>query len=539
MIKAETLSELFEKATAEFSGHTMNSMADGSGSYTFSSFRSSVANMSEMLSTYGVGIGDKVAIFSAGHVNWPMAFFSATAFGRVAVPVLPDFSENELVNVINHSESKALFVSRKCLAKVPDSILDSLNLVIEIETLEVVRQRRTGAIAQAVPSNNPDDLAVIIYTSGTTGSAKGVMLTHRNFTANLIAGVNLYPIGTEDVLLSVLPLAHAYELSLGMLYPFASGSKVVYISKAPTPTYLMSVLAKVRPTAMLVVPLLIEKVYKSAVRGKINKSKLLQWMDRNMHTLLCRIICKKLIAAFGGRLAFFGIGGAKLDLEVEKFLHTAKFPYYIGYGLTECAPLVCVSEFYDTIPGSIGHAVYGVDVKLDNVNPATGEGEIVVKGPNIMPGYYKDPERTAEAFNADGWFRTKDLATMTENGRFFIKGRLGNMIVGPSGENIYPEEIESVFSELPEVEDVIVVMRNDKLIALVKVLNDAIDLHAEIGKATLQKAEFLKDRMLRHVNSKVKANSRISAVELMKVPFEKTATLKIRRFLYAENAPTI
>ncbi|MCQ2144689.1 MAG: AMP-binding protein [Bacteroidales bacterium] len=539
MVKAETLSDLFVKATSEFSGHVMNRMADGSDSYTYSSFRAAANTMSELLSAHGVGTGDKVAIFSAGHVNWPVAFFAATAFGRVAVPVLPEFSENEVVNVLQHSESKALFASRKCLAKVPAEVLDQLDLVVEVESLRIIRQKKSDKDAAAIPCTNPDELAVLIYTSGTTGSAKGVMLTHRNFIANLDAFIHIYTIGTDDVLLSVLPLAHAYELSIGLLYAFASGSQVVYICKPPTPSYLMPVLANVKPTAMLVVPLLIEKIYKGIVLSMLRKSKFLQWMDKHAHVLLCRIICRKIVKAFGGRLVFFGIGGAKLDLEVEKFLKTGRFPYYVGYGLTECAPLVCVSNWYDTIPGSIGQSIRGVDVRLDNVNPKTGEGEIVVKGANVMPGYYKDPERTAEAFNAEGWFRTKDLAVVTEDGRYFIKGRLGNMIVGPSGENIYPEEIESVFAELPEVEDVIVLHRDGKLIALVRPTKEAVDLSDLKDAVVREKIEFLKSKMLRHVNSKVKAHSQISKVELMTVPFEKTATLKIRRFLYAESAPTV
>ncbi|MBQ0044427.1 MAG: AMP-binding protein [Bacteroidales bacterium] len=539
MVKAETLSDLFVKATSEFSGLVMNRMADGSESYTFSTFRAAATSMSELLSAHGVGTGDKVAIFSAGHVNWPVAFFAATAFGRVAVPVLPEFSENEVANVLQHSESKALFASRKCLAKVPAAVLDQLSLVVELESLRIVRQKKSDVDAAAVPSLNPDDLAVLIYTSGTTGSAKGVMLTHRNFSANLDAFIYIYVIGTKDVLLSVLPLAHAYELSIGLLYPFASGSQVVYISKPPTPSYLLPVLANVKPTVMLVVPLLIEKIYKGIVLSMLRKSKFLQWMDKHAHTLLARIICKKIIRAFGGRLAFFGIGGAKLDLEVEKFLHTGKFPYFIGYGLTECAPLVCISDYHDTIPGSIGYAIQGVDVRLDNVNAKTGEGEIVVKGRNVMPGYYKDPERTAEAFNSEGWFRTKDLAVVTEDGRYFIKGRLGNMIVGASGENIYPEEIESVFSELPEVDDVIVLHRGGKLVALVRLTKEALDLSQPKDLVVKAKMEHIRSYMLKYVNAKVKAHSQISKVEFMTEPFEKTATLKIRRFLYAESAPTI
>jgi len=539
MVKAETLSELFINAANAYGDSLMNRTVDGSLTYTYNQFADKTIEVSALLSNHGIGSGEKVAVFSAGHPNWPVAFFAATAFGRISIPVLPDFSENEVDNVLSHSESKVLFVSQKCLARLSAEVLDKLELVIEIETLSVIKDNGVTNKATVTPTLNPDDLAVIIYTSGTTGKAKGVMLSHRNFCANLKASFEFYPLCGKDVMLSVLPLAHAYELSLGMLYPFSCGSSVQYISKAPTPTYLMSVLGQVRPTAMLVVPLLIEKVYKSAVLGKISKSKLLTWLDKHMHVALARIIGRQMVKAFGGRLKFFGIGGAKLDVNVESFLHTARFPYFIGFGLTECAPLVCLSKYYNTVPGSIGYPVYGVQVRLDNVNPETGEGEIVVKGDNIMPGYYKDPERTAGAFTKDGWFRTNDLAVVDEKGRYSIKGRLGNMIVGASGENIYPEEIEKVFKELPEVEDVIVIFKNGHLVALVKTVKEAIDMRYLEDKAVLRKIEAMKVRLLRYVNAKVKSNSRISSIELMTVPFEKTATLKIRRFLYLKSAPTV
>ena len=541
MVRSETLAELFSNSTFQYSDKMFCRTADSSITYTYSQFEDACRQMSSKLSRRGIGAGEKVAIFSAGHPNWPLAFFAATAFGRVSVPILPDFTSSEVSNILEHSESRVLFASQKCLQKITPETMERLDLVVEIETLRFVKDSKSTIDAQAKDDKKPmpDDLAVIIYTSGTTGSSKGVMLTHRNFISNIRAGYEFYPLTVEDSLLSVLPLSHAYELSLGMLYPFACGSSVCYISKAPTPTYLMGVLAQVRPTAMLIVPLLIEKIYKSAVLGALKKSAFLRFLNSHFHTFFCRFVGKKIIAAFGGRLRFLGIGGAKLDIDVERFLHTAQFPYYIGYGLTECAPLVCLSKYHSTVPGSIGYPIAGVEVRLDNVNKETGEGEIVVKGPNIMPGYYKDEERTARAFTKDGWFRTNDLAVADAAGRFFVKGRLGNMIVGASGENIYPEEIEKVFMEIPEIEDVIVVSRHGKLVALVKTVKDVIDMRYLEDKATIARIESRKAAFLRYVNAKVKANSRVAAVEIMKVPFEKTATLKIRRFLYVDSAPTV
>lgn len=474
--------------------------------------------------------------------NWAVAFFTATAFGRVAVPILPDFSGPEAMHVLEHSGCKALYVAEKQYAKLNDEILSRIPLVISIETLQILKNNtdiKTAAETCTEPCR-PDDLAVLIYTSGTTGAAKGVMLTHRNFMANIEAAVDYYPIGERDVLLSILPLAHAYELSLGMLYPFSQGSSVCYLSKMPTPSYLMKAMSDVRPTAMLSVPMIIEKVYRNTILPMFRKSALLAWMQRHMETILYRLVGRKMVKTFGGRLRFFGIGGAKLDVEVEAFLQKARFPYHIGYGLTECAPLLCLCNYKNTVPGQIGMPIKGVELKLANVNPESGEGEIVARGANIFPGYYFDPERTAAAFTEDGWFRTGDLASVDAKGRYAIKGRIGNMIVGSSGENIYPEEIEKVVKQIPDIEDVIVIGRGKCLICLVKAADSLFDLSAATtDEQTAAAVAKFKQSVQEYVNASVSVASRINSVELMKRPFEKTATLKIKRFLYMKEAPTV
>lgn len=403
-----------------------------------------------------------------------------------------------------------------------------------------VVEDNTPACEYASAANpSPEDLAVLIYTSGTSGKAKGVMLTHTNLCSQLISAEGVYKLGTRDVMLSVLPLAHAYEMSLGMIYPFACGSTVYYLPKPPTPSVLMKALSQVRPTAMLIVPLIIEKVYRGVVLPKIKASKTLSWLDENAHAMLCRLVGMELRKAFGGRMAFLGIGGAKLDIEVESFLHAARFPYYIGYGLTETSPLLSIACYKDTVPGAAGKAVRGVELKLHNVNPETGEGEIVARGANVMPGYYLDPQRSAVAFTDDGWFRTNDLAAVDESGRYFIKGRLSNMILGPSGENIYPEEIENIFREMDEIDEAIVVQRSGKLVGLVCVADGVIDWENLDSLMEIREVEAVKNMILKYVNEKVRSSSRISAIQIMTEPFEKTATMKIRRFLYTETAPAI
>ena len=565
--ETKTLAHLFEDCTSKYPDLTVNTMVGWTSGQTYQELKEKAGKLSILLDSYGVGSGDKVAILSAGHPNWIAAFFSATAFGRVAVPLLPDFSPSVVSNVLAHSEAKALFVSAKCYEKLSAETLAALSLVIDIDTLEPIAGNKmveganssvTGASAATVEAAGtsakaeaaasaaetsaaaPDDLAVLIYTSGTTGNAKGVMLTHRNFIATLRTCYTVFVIGPEDSMLSALPLAHAYELSLGLLYPFSAGTCVYYLPKAPSPAVLTHALKVVRPTAMLVVPLIIEKVYRGAVLPRIRNSKALSLLDRICHPLLCRLVGKGMVRSFGGRIKFVGIGGAKLDVTVEQFLKTARFPYVIGYGLTECCPLLSIA-FGNRVPkaGSIGLPVHGVSMRLDNVNPATGEGEIVATGENIMKGYYKDPEKTASVFTADGWFRTGDLGAVDKKGNYYIKGRLGNMIVGPSGENIYPEDIEKVIMELPQVEECIVLSRQGRLVALVKMHEDAIDIAHRDKPSVMEEVEKLRAQMLGYINSRVNASSRLSTLQFMTEPFDKTATLKIRRFVYASDAPAI
>lgn len=566
--ETKTLAHLFEDCTSKYPDLTVNTMVGWTSGQTYQELKEKAGRLSILLDSYGVGSGDKVAILSAGHPNWIAAFFSATAFGRVAVPLLPDFSPSVVANVLAHSEAKALFVSAKCYEKLSAETLAALSLVIDIDTLEPIAGNKmveeganssvTGASAATVEAAGtsakaeaaasaaetsaaaPDDLAVLIYTSGTTGNAKGVMLTHRNFMATLRTCYTIFVIGPEDSMLSALPLAHAYELSLGLLYPFSAGTCVYYLPKAPSPAVLTHALKVVRPTAMLVVPLIIEKVYRGAVLPRIRNSKALSLLDRICHPLLCRLVGKGMVRSFGGRIKFVGIGGAKLDVTVEQFLKTARFPYVIGYGLTECCPLLSIA-FGNRVPkaGSIGLPVHGVSMRLDNVNPGTGEGEIVATGENIMKGYYKDPEKTASVFTVDGWFRTGDLGAVDKKGNYYIKGRLGNMIVGPSGENIYPEDIEKVIMELPQVEECIVISRQGRLVALVKMHEEVIDIAHRDKPSVMEEVEKLRAQMLGYVNSRVNASSRLSTLQFMTEPFDKTATLKIRRFVYASDSPAI
>ena len=503
----DTLARLYEYATTVYSKKQYTQWYDTKeGGYTFASFKNRCDSISKKLTQYGIGAGDKVAILSQSMPNWSVAFFATVSFGRISIPILPDSSENEVTNIINHSESKVIFVSKRLASKISEEVMNRMTLIIDLDTFDVIKaddEKFTCDGRTATPT--PDDIATIIYTSGTTGSAKGVVLSHRNLTSNVITCYHSCKRTEKDRWLSILPMAHTLEMTLGMLYPMYTGSTVYYLPKPPVASLLMKAMKIVKPTTMLTVPMIIEKVYKGSVLPTIKKSRTLTWMNKNMNGLMCRIIGMKLKKTFGGHISFYGIGGAKLDPEVEAFLLKARFPYAIGYGLTETSPLLGYAMNGWRAVGSFGYPVYNVKLKLHNVNPETGEGEVVAKGPNVMLGYYKDPVRTKSVFTEDGWFRTSDIAVQDEKGRFFIKGRNSNMILGPSGENIYPEEIENVLNNVEGVSESIVVERGGRLVALVQPMENYI--------------EWDKD-----------SEDKI---------YEKIDTQKIRRFRYKESAPTI
>ena len=537
----DTLAKLYEYATTVYSKNQYTQWYDTKeGGYTYSSFKAKCDGLSKKLTQYGIGAGDKVAILSQSMPNWSVAFFSIVPFGRIAIPILPDSSVNEVTNILEHSESKVIFVSQKLASKVTQECREKMTLVIDIDTFEVIKAdeaRFTCDGRTTVPT--PDDIATIIYTSGTTGSAKGVVLSHRNLASNVITCYHSCKRTEKDRWLSVLPMAHTLEMTLCMLYPMYCGATVYYLPKPPVASLLLKALPIVKPTTMLTVPLIIEKVYKGSVLPTIRKSRTLTWMNEHMNGLMCKIIGMKLKKTFGGKISFYGIGGAKLDPEVENFLLKANFPYAIGYGLTETSPLLGYSMNGWRAVGSFGYPVYNVKLKLHNVNPETGEGEVVAKGPNVMLGYYKDPARTKSVFTEDGWFRTSDIAVQDEKGRYSIKGRNNNMILGPSGENIYPEEIENVINNLEGVSESIVVEREGKLVALVQPNENFVQWDKESEDKLYEKLDVWKAKLLKLTNKSVSKASQVSSVEVMKEPFEKTATQKIRRFKYKESAPTV
>ena len=532
-----TLADVLDYSASVNNSRMVSNYVDGGCSYTFGQFRDKCLQLSGVLSTFGINADDKVVILSENMPNWALAFFSITASGRIAVPMLPELSPNEVENILTHSDAKAVFVSQKQLPKISQETLSKLHLVIDISTLDFIKaedDRYTCDGRGKVPE--PMDIAAIIYTSGTTGNAKGVMLSHRNFCHNILTAWHAHKVHRrKDVFLSILPLAHTYEMSIGMLYPFSTGCPVYYIQKPPTPTILADAILRIRPTTILSVPLIIEKIIRGKIFPTIASSKYLRYLKKHFPRVLYFLVGKKVKQQFGGRVRFFGIGGSKLDKEVEQFLRNIKFPYAIGYGLTETAPLICDAGPKRTHLGSTGTASFEVNVRLADVNPENGQGELQVKGPNVMLGYYKDYQRTKAVFTEDGWMRTGDIATVDKKGRYSILGRSGSVIIGASGENIYPEEIESVINNISDVNESLVISRSGQLVALVQFNDGAIDWNLEGQEKFLENLEKRKKEVMEFVNSKVSQFLKIKDVEVMKEPFSKTATHKIRRFLYQDK----
>ena len=529
-----TLKEIYSNSIKTYGSRPAFSMLERE-SMTYNDFDDRVDYVRGILLGAGLNSGDKVALLSGNMPNWNVCYFAVVTAGMIIVPILPDFSSDELEMILTHSESKALLVTDKLYARVPKTILDKMNIVVRTKNLGVIS--RTNSELGVMKEPQPDDLAVIIYTSGTTSKPKGVMLTHRALAKQIEMDAELFPIYPDDVFLSILPLSHTYECSLGMIFPFASGSSVVYVDRPPTASNLLPALKAVRPTIMLSVPLVIEKLFKSQIVSPFTKTKFKSWLyGKNFfRKTIHRIAGKRLFKTFGARLRFFGIGGAKLDYEAERFLYEGKFPYAIGYGLTETAPLLAGAIPGKTRLGSTGPLLRGIEYRLEDVNE-NGEGELVVKTPCVMSGYFKNEELTREVLTEDGWFRTKDLCTIDPDGYLHVKGRLNSMIVGPSGENIYPEDIESVLNSHFLVTDSIVTQDEGKLVALVHFNNDELEQRYQEWKDNLAaKMEEIKKDIMNYVNSKVSKGSKIATVEEQKDEFEKTPSHKIKRYLYSRN----
>jgi len=539
-----TFPSLLKKTVSEF-GHRPAYAFVGEEPLTYQEVGDTVQSVISMLEKLGVKPGDKVGLLSANMPNWGVTFFAITSMGAVIVPMLPDFSQLEISNVIEHSDMETIFVSKSLYGKVTRAENSGIKNIIKIEDFSLAKSESEVLFdAKAISAKTYDikelDMASIIYTSGTTGKSKGVMLSHKNICFTAVKSRIIQPVNDHDRFLSVLPLSHTYENTLGLILPLLGGSCVYYLKKPPTPAVLLPALKLIRPTIMLTVPLIIEKIYK----GKIVPAFTEKAVTRALYKIpmlrkkFNRLAGKKLLRTFGGELNFFGIGGAKLNKEVEKFLIEAKFPYAIGYGLTETSPLLAGIQPDKTKLQSTGTALDGIELKIHKPGKYTGEGEIWAKGANVMMGYYKDPSLTKEVLTDDGWFKTGDLGLFDEDNYLYIRGRSKNIIIGASGENIFPEDIESVINNFKHVAESLVIQQKGKLVALVHFNREEIEhqyKHMKDGVSQVvdDKCEELKKELRVYVNEKVNKFSKIQVVETMKEEFEKTATKKIKRFVYA------
>jgi len=548
--------------------------------YTYKQVGEKSIEVAKMLKGLGLEKGSKVAILSTGRPEWGISYFAIVSYGMIAVPLLPDFSETEIEAIYKHCGVDAIFVESKLLKKIEK--IEGNKAVIQIDDLTVLKGPEGcgktledfADIEAPVSETKEEDTASIIYTSGTTGRSKGVELTHKNLVWTCVKCQCVHRVHKLDRTLSFLPLSHVYEFTVSFSMQLLNGACIYYLGKPPIVSTLLPAFKIVQPTIVLSVPLVMEKIYKNTVVPTLTKTAFMHAIYKLtlMKKLLHRVAGKKLKATFGGHLIFFGIGGAKVDPKVEEFMKDAKFPYAIGYGLTETSPLLAGSGPKITVPGAIGPVMEGVEIQIANPN-AEGVGEIVAKGENIMKGYYKDEALTKEVFTTDedtcgpGYFKTGDLGCfIKKHGKDYLvlKGRNKNMILGPSGENIYPEDIEFILNQHPIVAESLVVEDDNGLVALVQVDEDKLEAEAEsrakaknpalfvaetaknvgvaIGGAIqnksaemIQEINYQREKILSeiqfYVNGKVNKSSKISKIQQVE-KFEKTATQKIKRYLY-------
>ena len=501
----------------------------------------------------GVTKGDKIALCGRNSSQWAVAFLATLTYGAVAVPILHEFNAEQIHNIVNHSEAKLLFVGDHVATIIDPQKMPTLEgiinnpdyslMVSRTDKLTYAREHLNELYGKKFPKyfrkehvsyyreQSPDELALINYTSGTTGFSKGVMIPYRALWSNYDFAIDVLgkTIKAGDPIISMLPMAHMYGMAFEFIFEFLHGCHIFYLNRIPSPAIIAQALAEIRPVIVIAVPLIIEKIIRKKVFPKIQNNRMRLLLQMPVVSKKVRqMICQEVIKAFGGRLYEVIIGGAALNREVEQFLKRIDFPYTVGYGATECAPIICYRDWKTFAPGSCGRAALHMKVEIDSPNPRTIPGEILAKGPNVMLGYYKNTEATAETIDSECWYHTGDLGTMDADGNVFINGRSKNMLLGANGQNIYPEEIEDKLNSMAMVMESIVIQRNNKLVALV---------HPDMEEAKNMKftAEDLKNIMIQNLNGlneQIPAYEKISEIIIHEDEFEKTPKRSIKRYLY-------
>ncbi len=494
--------------------------------------------------------GDKIALCSRNMSAWGIAFLATLTYGAVAVPILNEFKPDNIHHIVNHSEARLLFVGDVVWENLDESAMPDIDGAIRIEdfslrhsnkkSLTEARERLNELFGKKFPErfmaeyvkynyDRPDELAMINYTSGTTSSSKGVMLPYRSLWTNLKFALGVFGLTPGEQIVSMLPMAHMYGLAFEFIYEFASGMHIHFLSRTPSPKIIADAFAEVKPNLIITVPLVIEKIIKKRIFPTIEKPHMKILMNIPIINDKIRdTIRQKVIQAFGGKFKELIVGGAALNKEVENFLRSIRFPYTVGYGMTECGPLLSYDDWQTFKQGSCGKAVPRVELRIDSDDPQHVVGEILAKGDCVMTGYYKNPEATAAALDKEGWLHTGDLGLIDADGYLFIKGRCKNMILGPSGQNIYPEEIEDRLNNMLYVTESIVVEQDGKLVALVYPDFDAVNAN-QISDTDLPK---ILETNLKELNHLLPAYSQISRIKIYNEEFEKTPKRSIKRFLY-------
>lgn len=522
---------------------------DGENKYTYADLAAEIEKLHVTWKECGIKEGDKIALCGRNCANWGLLFLAIESYKAVVVSILPDFTPEGIYSLVDHSDAKLLYVGPNVKKKIDATQMKALKATIFMDDMSIVeaddafRKAFEGAEAafkKAFPNgvdksdvnypvDNINELAVINYTSGSTGNPKGVMISHLNLSGNVEFANHRIPHKPGDAVLSMLPIAHMFGLMYEFLYQVCDGAETYFLTQAPTPTVLMKAFAQVKPFMILTVPLVIEKIVKKGVLPKISSPLAkIMWKTPFLKNIIRGKVKEGLDKTFGGKLRFLIIGGAALNGEVEQVLHDIKFPYCVGYGMTECAPLISYEDPWLYKLHSCGKEIPQCHVRIDSENPTQKDGEIQVKGVNVMQGYYKNEEATRAVFTPDGWMRTGDLGILDKEGNIFIHGRSKNMILGPSGQNIYPEELEDKLNSMPCVVESIVVDRDHKLVALV-FPDTSADGKKVLGTKTLTE-QMEENRVL--VNKNLPNYSQISAIELVASEFEKTPKRSIKRYLY-------
>ncbi len=501
----------------------------------------------------GIQKGDKIAMCGRNSSQWAVAFLATLTYGAIAVPILHEFNAEQIHNIVNHSEARLLFVGDHVATIIDPQAMPTLEGIINnpdyslmisrTDKLTYAREHLNELYGKKFPKyfrkehvkyyqeESPEELAVINYTSGTTGFSKGVMLPYRALWSNYDFALSVLgkQIKAGDPVISMLPMAHMYGMAFEFLFEFLYGCHVFYLNRIPSPAIIAQALQEVKPVIVIAVPLIIEKIVRKKVFPKIQNNRMRLLLQMPVISKKVReMICKEVLNAFGGRMYEVIIGGAALNQEVEQFLKRIDFPYTVGYGATECAPIICYRDWHTFAPGSCGRAALHQKVEIDSPDPRHIPGEILTKGPNVMLGYYKNPEATAETIDQNGWYHTGDLGTMDDDGNVYINGRSKNMLLGPNGQNIYPEEIEDKLNSMAMVLESIVVQRDTKLVALV---------HPDMDEAknmgfTDEDLKNIMEQNRNGLNEMIPAYEKITEIEIREEEFEKTPKKSIKRYLY-------